>query len=246
MELNWTTFILETINFFVLVWLMKRFFYRPVKRAIENRKQNIEKTMREAEDIRANADELESRYRNRIQDWEQEKEMLRASFIKEIEKEKRVTYEKFQIQLDGERKQIIQQEKQKGEETVMKAQNEAFSISLEFISRLLEKLTGPELEEKLTGLAIEQLVSDKMKDSMKNIQLDDSVSEVVCKSVFPVKEKHKDGLRNALENILNRNIQVVYDRDPSLIAGIEITAGSYVVQANLRNELRLFAQTEEI
>jgi F-type H+-transporting ATPase subunit b len=33
-ELNWTTFVLEILNFLVLVWLLKHFFYQPVKGVI--------------------------------------------------------------------------------------------------------------------------------------------------------------------------------------------------------------------
>ena len=37
MELNWTTFALEAVNFMVLVWILKRFLYKPVLAAIAQR-----------------------------------------------------------------------------------------------------------------------------------------------------------------------------------------------------------------
>ena len=30
MELDWTTFVLEIVNFLVLVWILQRYLYRPV------------------------------------------------------------------------------------------------------------------------------------------------------------------------------------------------------------------------
>ena len=37
MQLNWSTFVLEIINFLILVWVLKRFLYKPVLAAIAQR-----------------------------------------------------------------------------------------------------------------------------------------------------------------------------------------------------------------
>ena len=49
MEFDWTTFALEALNFLVLVWLLKRFFYRPVLAVIEARRAETAKTIADAE-----------------------------------------------------------------------------------------------------------------------------------------------------------------------------------------------------
>ncbi len=48
MELNWTTFALEIVNFLILVWILKRFLYKPVLEAIARRKTAIDKTLSDA------------------------------------------------------------------------------------------------------------------------------------------------------------------------------------------------------
>ena len=40
MEINWTTFVLEIVNFLILVWLLKHFFYRPVLAVVARRSNN--------------------------------------------------------------------------------------------------------------------------------------------------------------------------------------------------------------
>ena len=42
-ELSWSTFILEVINFIVLVFILKHFFYKPVLTAIARRRESIDK-----------------------------------------------------------------------------------------------------------------------------------------------------------------------------------------------------------
>ena len=56
MELTWTTFLLEVINFLVLVWLLKRLFYAPVMRAIAARRAAVEKTLADAEATKREAE----------------------------------------------------------------------------------------------------------------------------------------------------------------------------------------------
>jgi len=42
MELNWSTFLLEIINFLILVWILKHFFYKPILDVIAHRRADIE------------------------------------------------------------------------------------------------------------------------------------------------------------------------------------------------------------
>ena len=37
MEIDWWTLAIQTVNFLVVVWLLSRFLYRPVRRMIEAR-----------------------------------------------------------------------------------------------------------------------------------------------------------------------------------------------------------------
>lgn len=39
MELSWTTFSLELINFLILIWILKRFLYAPIQKTILERKK---------------------------------------------------------------------------------------------------------------------------------------------------------------------------------------------------------------
>ena len=46
MEINWFTVIAQVINFLILVWLLKRFLYKPVLNAIAEREKKNSKIVR--------------------------------------------------------------------------------------------------------------------------------------------------------------------------------------------------------
>ena len=56
MEIDWWTLAIQTVNFLVVVWLLSRFLYRPVRRMIEAREADDRKA---AEDAAAKAAEAE-------------------------------------------------------------------------------------------------------------------------------------------------------------------------------------------
>ena len=55
MEINWFTVIAQIINFLILVWLLKRFLYKPVLNAIDEREKKIAAQLSDAETKKAEA-----------------------------------------------------------------------------------------------------------------------------------------------------------------------------------------------
>lgn len=55
MELNWTTFTLEIINFLALLWILKRFLYQPVRATLAQRRAGVERTLMQASAAQAEA-----------------------------------------------------------------------------------------------------------------------------------------------------------------------------------------------
>ena len=56
MTIDWWTLGLQAVNFLILVWLLTRFLYRPVRRIIEQRKALVDKARDEAEKAKADAE----------------------------------------------------------------------------------------------------------------------------------------------------------------------------------------------
>ena len=55
MNFDWTTFLLEILNFFILLWILQRFLYRPVIEVIQARQRNIQATLEDARRLEAEA-----------------------------------------------------------------------------------------------------------------------------------------------------------------------------------------------
>jgi F-type H+-transporting ATPase subunit b len=63
MSIDWITVAAQIVNFLVLVWLLRRFLYRPILDGIDAREREIAERMAEAATIREAAEAAEAEYR---------------------------------------------------------------------------------------------------------------------------------------------------------------------------------------
>ncbi len=55
MKINWFTLIAQVINFIILMWLLKRYLYKPILKAIDERENKIKAQLNDAEARKAEA-----------------------------------------------------------------------------------------------------------------------------------------------------------------------------------------------
>src|SRR3990172_6369392 len=157
MELDWTTFALEIINFLVLVWILQRFLYKPVTSAIAARKAAIEKSLADAQVVEAEARSLKSQYESRMAEWEHEKAQARTRLQEELDAERARLMTVLQASLDQEREKARVLETRHAVEMRHRLEEVALTEGGRFVARLLSRIAGAEVEEKIRGLLLEDL-----------------------------------------------------------------------------------------
>ena len=186
MELSWPTFFLEIVNFLVLVWLLKRFLYKPVLEAIAQRKAAIDKTLSDAQSKEAGAQALAQQYQNRLADWENEKAKLRAGVTEEIGAQRAQMMTALENSLKEEREKARVLEDRRLNELQDKAEEAGIARGVQFTARLLARVAGPELEARLVALAVEDLplLSNEQIEALRSVRaLDPGVPVVAGRPV---------------------------------------------------------------
>ena len=65
---------------------------------------------------------------------------------------------------------------------------------------------------------------------------------VQVRSAYPLAEQRRAALQAALSQAAGGELRCDFDLNPELLAGLRIDAGALVMRANLRDELRFFAE----
>jgi len=246
MELDWTTLALEALNFLVLVWLLKRFFYRPVLTVIEKRRAETAKTIADAEMVRREAETLKAEYQTRLANVDEAHAAAKARLDEEIatERARRLSALDAEIETERRRRETLEAHQRSERESALERQ--ALTLAARFATHLLDRLAGPELNARLADLALtgmEAQAPDKIEALRTALREPGGSIKVV--SAYPLDDTRRQAFTAALVRLAGRPLVPEFSEDAVLKAGVCIMAGSWVLMANLRDELGFFAGSFE-
>jgi len=241
-ELSWPTFLLEIVNFLVLVWILKRFLYKPVLQAIAQRKTLIEKSLADAKARQSEAEVLEKQYHSRLADWDNERDKLRAGVVEELAARRTELLAALDSSLKQERDKARVLEERRLNELRSNAEAAGVAAGVQFIARLLDRIAGPDLEAKLIAMALEDLQSlpadqiENLRSACRHASLQVKVS-----SAFAISAAQRDAIEQGVKKITQDNVTVQFTEENRWRAGVRISIGPWMLHANLADELEFFA-----
>ena len=243
MEFSWSTFLLEMINFLVLVWILKRFLFKPVMAVISQRQAGIDEQLAQSQRLNDESAALKGEYENRLANWEEQCQLAREELNKEIDAERISRLELLKQSMEQEKKKAEVAESRQRIEAIREKEHQALQQSARFAKTLLSKASGPELESRLVDILLDDLTS-LSHDNAASLLLQWGVLPDVIEisSAYPLPQSKREELERALAAVCKLSIPVRYDEDPELIAGLCITIGAWCLRANIRDDLKGFTE----
>tara|TARA_R100000656_G_scaffold33223_3_gene28618 strand:+ start:10688 stop:11434 length:747 start_codon:yes stop_codon:yes gene_type:complete len=241
-ELSWSTFLFEIINFLVLIWILKHFLYKPVLGVIARRQAGVEKTLSDARVLNNDAEKLKQQYETRLEHWQQERQQARDTLNRELDAERAEKMSELRDTLEQEREKVRIAETRRQADAQRKVEESALAQGARFAGKLLSQVTSQETENRLVELAIaelKQLPPERLATLLAHNGAPSNT--ITITSAYPMKEQQ----RQQLQQVLSHNgwtATIQFKEDPTLLAGLHITMGAWVLAANLRDELHGFVE----
>jgi F-type H+-transporting ATPase subunit b len=239
-ELNWTTFALEILNFLILVWILQHFLYRPVLKVIAARRASIEKTLADAKAIENDAQALKTEYAGRQAAWQQEKEAARAKLAEEMAEERMRLTAALEASLAEQREKAKVLDARRCADWQRATEEQALALGAAFTSRLLARVAGAELDARLIDIALEDL-GRYPADKIRGIAQGAGRGTATVTSAYVMDEAKRNRVSQALAALTGVKPAIQFKEDPQILGGLRIDAGAWVVHANLGDELKFFA-----
>lgn len=243
MEFNLSTFVLEIINFLILIWILQRLFYKPLLDVIAKRKQSIDQAMAEAKTLQQQAEEQRSLYENRQKLWEQEKQSALTTLHQQLETERKSQLDRLNADLDQERQKAKVTLSRQQQEIQQQAEKQALQNGARFAGMLLQQSAGPELEARLCTLLTTHFTAlpEACRLCLQMLGAKKSVP-IKITSAYPLPVELRQQLEQKLDALINSHLNFQYHQDAELIAGLRLDIGDWVLNANLQHELTGFAE----
>lgn len=238
MNFDWTSFVLEFVNFLLLVWLLKRFLYQPVLAVIEQRRVADEQAQLAAQALSAQARSLKAEYEQRLVQADQERARAMAQLAQDMAEERgrRMATLDLVLQSEAQRRQALEASASATRELARERQ--ALALAQRFATRLLAPLATPALEAALIELALREL-QNLGAEQRAGLQaaLAAGQTPVEVATAFALDGVQQAALTTALSELAGYPVEAVFTQDARLKAGLRINMGAWLMKLNLQDEL---------
>jgi len=230
MQINWFTVIAQILNFLVLVWLLKRFLYKPILNAIDEREKKIESQLKDADNRESVAKKEQDEFKKKNEQFDQEKKerMDKAVVETNVERDKlmeiaRNEAAELRVKLQ---KSMSEMQENLNRDIAQKTQQEVFAIA----RKTLADLASQSLEEQSTTLFIKRINELKKEEKQQFIKAFKSESSpILIGSAFDLPKKQQSEIQKAVSEILGTETHFQFKTTPEIISGIELTSNGYKV-----------------
>jgi len=236
MHIDWWTFALQTINVLVLVWILGRFFFRPIADLVAKRREAATRLLADADTARKEAEDLREDAARLRANVNAERDRLISEAHKAAETEKVSLLAQLSGELEQRRKDAaaaIERERGVMERTAL---DRASELSVTIARRLLERLppaTG--FAVFLEGLCTELgKLPAELRDSLGTADADHPLE---IAAAAPLGDDQVTKLRAVLRTALGKELPLRVSNDPHLIAGLEIRGKNVIVRNNWQADL---------
>lgn len=224
MLFDWFTIGAQALNFLILVWLMKRFLYRPVLNAIAVREKLIAEELADADAKKAEAQEERDEFQRKNEEFDQQRAGMMNSATDEAKSEAHRLMQEARKAADAmsaKRLATLRSDARDLNQTIsLRAGQEVFAIA----RKALADLAGVTLEEQMSVVFIRRLgeLSGEAKATL--VKAIKSASEpAIVRSAFDLPEGQRTTLQDAINKIFPVELPIRFETAPDLINGIELT-----------------------
>jgi len=238
MLIDWFTVGAQALNFLILVWLMKRFLYQPILRAIDARETRIAAELADADAKKAEAQTERDEFRRKNEEFDQQRAALLSKATDEVNAERhRLLAEARQAAdaLSARRREALRIDARELNQAISRrARQEVFAIA----RKALTDLATTSLEERLGDVFIRRLreLDDKGRACLAKA-FKSASDPVLVRSAFDLPAEQRAGIQNALDETFAAEVHIRFEAAPDLIGGIELTANGQKVAWSIADYL---------
>ncbi len=168
MLIDWFTVGAQVLNFLILVWLLKRFLYKPILHAIDAREKRIATELADADAKQSQAEKERDEFQKKNEEFDQQRDALLSKATDEAKAERQRLLDEARQAADAlraKRQDALKREQQSlNDEIIRRTREEVFAIA----RKTLTDLAGTSLEERMSEVFTRRLreLNDEAKEGL--------------------------------------------------------------------------------
>ena len=228
MSINWFTVIAQVINFLILVWLLKRFLYKPILNAIDEREKTIAAQIQDADDKKTVAAKEQAEFKKKNDEFDAQKKAMTDKVIADTNAQRDKLLEDAKNEANTVRSNLEKGFKEKQDAdalaTADKTQQQVFAIT----KKALKDMASSSLDEQSVSTFIKRLIALNDDEKQQFITaFKSNTNHILVKSAFELPPEQQAAINDTVNETLGTKARFQFKTAPELISGIELTTNGY-------------------
>jgi F-type H+-transporting ATPase subunit b len=238
MLIDWFTVGAQALNFIILVWLLKRFLYKPILNAVDAREKRIAAELADADAKKAEAQKERDEFQHKNEEFDQQRAALLNKATDEANAERQRLLDdarKAADALSAKRQETLRSDAHNLSQAIRRrTQQEVFAIA----RKALTDLATTSLEERMGEVFTRRLrtMDSKAKEGLA-AALKTASEPALVRSAFDLPAEQRATIQNALNEIFSAEVHVRFETAPDLVSGIELTTNGQKVAWSIADYL---------
>lgn len=244
MHIDWFVLFCQIFNFLLLVYLLKRFLYGRIIKAMDDREAKIVARFAEAEDLKVKATEAAGLYEKRNQLLNETKEQMLNEATMAADAKRKELMEKVREEVD--------QVKARWQDMLVREKDAFFSDLRQRAAKqlyatarkALRDLADADLEERIVDEFLRRV---KELDEEKSVQIRKAISgggnNVIIQSAFSISDQRRAQIEEVLKKQITNGFTIRYLQQPDIVSGIELRVNGHKIAWSLNEYLEALVES---
>jgi F-type H+-transporting ATPase subunit b len=244
MHIDWFVLFCQIFNFLLLVYLLKRFLYGRIIKAMDDREAKITARFADAEDMKVKATEAAGLYEKRNQLLNEAKEQMLNEATMAADAKRKELMEKVREEVDKVKarwKDMLVREKDAFfSDLRQRAAKQLYATA----RKALRDLADADLEERIVDEFLRRV---KELDEEKSVQIRKAISgggnNVIIQSAFSISEQRRAQIEEVLKKQITNGFTIRYQQQPDIVSGIELRVNGHKIAWSLNEYLEALVES---
>ena len=240
MQIDWWTLGLQTVNFLIVVWLLSRFLYQPIRRVIEEREAADRKAAEAAEGKARAADEARTSFESKQEELADTLQQDEARLHAEMEKERRTVLDAAEKKADDLVAQARERIARERTQALEDLADQIAALAGELARKALGEgpLSGDGLLDRVTT-HLDRASETDLADLKSDLSRDGNSLSIA--TAGPLSDAEQVRWRDAMAERFD-GIAVKFETDPELLGGAELRFPHAVLSFTVADRLKRAAK----
>lgn len=237
MHVDWFVFFCQIVNLLILVYLLKRFLYGRILKAMDNREAKIAAIFADAEKSREDAQQAAQKHDQRLQELEDRYQGMLNKAREDAETHRRELMEKAREEVDLAQIRWLETLRSERETFLQELRRLAGTQIYSITRRVLKDLADLDLDERIVQILSERIQSMDEAERRKFREAITTDGKITVQCAFDIPLEARKKLDEVIRRCITKNIDVEYETSADMMSGYELRTDGHKIAWSMKDYL---------